>query len=206
MLSIAPTPSAPIDIGAYGFSQRPLLQVRPTQRRYPLRQLLSLSPQLQQNIGLGCEGIPLRLSISLRNAIGLAIPGAAVYIWQHDPTGWTVDFVGHELNTISCMRGVQISDSHGGVCFDTVYPAQGPGHESAVFLQIYFTEQQKTTARAQVYLLLPSIGSDTQSANTLPKATRFSGDGNAAVIALHQLTVNASTSGLQGHVQIDVAI
>jgi hypothetical protein len=211
MLAPATTPPAILHLGAYAYPGRTLLQVHPTRRRYPVRELLSMSPQLKQDIRQGSEGTPFRLSIDLRNALSDAIPGAVVYTWQHDPKGWTVDFEGPELNAITCMRGVQISDADGSVCFDTVYPAPGPGHGSAMYLQIYFTKGKKTTARAQVYLQLPALAHTVSpcadAENAAPAhSIRFSADGDAAVLAMPRLTRDAETGGLQGHVRIDVAL
>ena len=205
------SPSAPPDACApQGVN---LLQVCPTTRPYPLLDFLRVSPLLRSDIGRGSPGIPLTLRFELRDAQARPIPRAAVYIWHHDPRGWTIDFQGHELDAVSRMRGVQVSDEDGLVGFQTVYPARYRDGSVPVYLQIYLNDGQQVTGRTDVCVLLPhQAGGPLRGiplALPVPgraERPRFNAAGDAAVLRLERLGFDTTQGGLLGHVRIDLAL
>ena len=70
-------------------------------------------PAARGDIAYGVPGIPLHLGLSLADWRGQPVTDAAVYLWQHDPLGWSIDFDGDEVGTVTRMRGLQMSDEVG---------------------------------------------------------------------------------------------
>jgi hypothetical protein len=197
--------------GDPGPRERKLLRVKPTQRPYPLLELLQISPLLCSDIAKGSSGVPLALDIRLVDAQGRPIEYAAVYIWHYDPCCWTIDFQGPELDAITRMRGVQISDADGCVGFQTVYPRQYHDHTVPVYLQIYFNDGRQVTARSDVCLLLPQEAKGSSKghplARPLPGGTpkpRFDDSGDTVLLTLDQLSLDVGRGGLRGEVQIAI--
>lgn len=194
-------------------SGQTLLRLRPTLRPYPLLEFLRLSPLLRSDIGHGSPGIPLTLCFELRDAQARPVAKAAVYIWHQDPRGWTIDLQGDELDAVTCMRGVQVSDEAGCVSFQTVYPGRYRDGSVPVYLQIYLNDGEKVTARTDVCVLLPHQVQGPLSGIPLAlpvpgraERPRFNATGDAAVLTLEHLGFDASLGGLQGHVGIDLAL
>ena len=187
-----------------------MLPVRPTCRPYRLQDMLRLSPSPQPSAtGTANEAhIPLQLDLTLHDAAGQTIPGAAVYLWHHDPQGWTVDFAGNDLQTISCMSALQISDAQGCVRFQLNHPSNPQEGAPAILLRIYFMQRRRFTLRTQVVLLLPAQDRQDPSLSAYPTLhRRLPGDGmDATVISLNQLTRNLVSGRLEGLVQLGVAI
>jgi hypothetical protein len=190
---------------------RTLLRVQPTQRPYPLLEFLQRSPLLRRDIARGSPGLSLTLNMRIVDARGRPIEHAAVYIWHYDARCWTIDFQGDELDAITCMRGVQISDADGAVGFHTVYPRKYRDNTVPVYLQIYFNNGRQVTARSDVCLLLPEEADGPLKgvplADPLPARTtrpRFSDDGDSVLLTLDRLSVDLDTGGLRGDVRIGI--
>ena len=133
-----------------------LRTVRPTCRPYPVREFVDASPALGSDLARQSPGVPLTLALRLQDGAGQAIQRAAVYIWHYDPCCWTLDTVGDDLRTVALMRGVQLSDEHGGLCFHTVYPGRYRDNSVPVYLRVYFNDGRHVIARADGCLLLPA--------------------------------------------------
>lgn len=206
----APVPGRSVT-GAFPALAQPL-RPRPTERPYPLPDFLRISPAPQGDIGQGAPGIPLTLSLELRDRRGVPLERAAVYIWHHDPQGWTIDFDGDELDAVTRMRGLQLSDEQGWVTFRTVYPGQYRDGSVPLYLQIYLHDGQWVTAHADLCLQLPTqIDGPLRSIPlALPliqraERPRFRAGAAAAELRLSQLDFDALAGGLRGHVRLDLA-
>lgn len=190
---------------------RPLLP-RPTARPYPLPEFLRISPAPREDLGRGAPGIPLTLSLDLRDLRGAPLQAAAVFIWHHDPQGWTIDFDGDELDTVTRMRGLQLCDEQGRVSFRTTYPGQYRDGSVPLYLQIYLHDGHWVTAHADLCLLLPThIDGPLRSIPlALPlvqraERPRFRVDAAATERRLRQLDFDTVAGGLRGHVRLDLA-
>ncbi len=188
------------------------LQPQPTSRPYPLPDFLRASPAPRGDIGQGCMGIPLHIGLRLRDRRGRPVTGMPVYLWHHDPQGWTIDFDGDEIDTITRMRGLQLSDEQGCVGFRTVYPGQYPDGSVPLFLQVYLHDGQWVTARANLCLLLPTqVDGPLRSIPlALPlwgrtRAPQFPSGSAATVLPLPQLHFDAH-GGLSGQLPLTLAI
>jgi Dioxygenase len=188
------------------------LQPRPTARPYPLMDFLRISPTPRGDIGHGTPGIPLTLSFELRDRRGMPVQRAAVYIWHHDPQGWTIDFDGDELDAVTRMRGLQLSDEQGYVTFRTVYPCQYRDGSVPLYLQIYLHDGHWVTAHADLCLLLPThVDGPLRSIPlALPlvhraERPRFRAGAAATELQLCQLDFDTVAGGLRGHVRLDLA-
>lgn len=197
--------------GVFPALAQPLLP-RPTARPYPLPDFLRISPAPRGDIGHGAPGIPLTLSLELRDRRGAPLERAAVYIWHHDPQGWTIDFDGDELDTVTRMRGLQLSDEQGWVTFRTVYPGQYRDGSVPLYLQIYLHDGQWVTAHADLCLQLPTqIDGPLRSIPlALPlvhraERPRFRAGAAATELRLYQLDFDTVAGGLRGHVRLDLA-
>lgn len=138
-------------------SPRTLLAVQPTHRPYPVREFVDASPERGSDLARQSPGVPLTLALRLQDGRGQAIQRAAVYIWHYDPCCWTLDAAEDDLRTVALMRGVQLSDEEGGLCFHTVYPGRYLDNSVPVYLRVYFNDGRHVVARADGCLLLPSL-------------------------------------------------
>jgi hypothetical protein len=136
---------------------RTLLAVQPTRRPYPVREFVDASPVRGSELACQSPGVPLTLALRLQDGSGQAIQRAAVYIWHYDPCCWTLDTADDDLRTVALMRGVQLSDEQGGLCFHTVYPGRYLDNSVPVYLRVYFNDGRHVVARADGCLLLPSL-------------------------------------------------
>lgn len=137
-------------------AQAPVLSLQPVSRAIALHDLLRAAPSMQGDIGQGASGLPLVLSLQLCGADGLPLPRAVVCVWQHDPQGWTLDFEGDELDTVTRMRGTQVCDELGWVGFRTVYPGAYRDGTVTLYLQVYLHDGHWVQARSDICLLLPT--------------------------------------------------
>lgn len=142
----------------------PMLAVRRTPRPYPLADFARASPLMDSDLARQSPGVPLTLALRLHDGRGQAVQRAAVYVWHYDPCGWTLDSDGDDLRTVALMRGLQLSDAQGGLCFRTVYPGRYEDDSVPVCLCIYFDDGRHVLARADGCLLLPAqdgrVGAD----------------------------------------------
>jgi len=130
----------------------PLLQVRPTRRPYPLPEFVDASPALRSDLAPPGLGVALTLALRLHDGAGQAIQRAAVYIWHYDPCCWLLDAGDDELRAVAMMRGMQLSDADGHVCFHTVYPGRYRDNTVPVVLQVYFNDGRHVIARADAWI------------------------------------------------------
>lgn len=190
-----------------------LLPVQPTRRRYPLLEFLRASPLLRSDIAFNSPGVPLSLRIRLSDGAGHAIRHAAVYIWHHDSHGWTFDPRDDEIGAVTFMRGVQISDPLGTVCFQTIYPGRYPDRSVPVYLQVYFNDGQHVVARTDACLLLPECEipppEEPLPPPTLPQPLskpRFNTRRDAVLVAVSQLQPDPDTGGMTAEVLLRIAL
>lgn len=145
-------------------SPRALLAVQPTHRPYPVREFVDASPARGSDLAHQSPGVPLTLALRLQDSGGQAVQRAAVYIWHYDPCCWTLDTAADDLRTVALMRGVQLSDEQGELCFHTVYPGRYLDNSVPVYLRVYFNDGRHVVARADGCLLLPTLPPDEEEA------------------------------------------
>lgn len=168
---------------------------------------------MRGDVGLGLTGLPLRLALHLCDHAGRDVPGAAVYVWHHDPLGWSIELDADDLDTVSRMWGWQFSDAQGAVGFRTVYPGQFRDGSVPLYLRIYLNDGAQVTARSDLCLLLPT---DVQGplrpiplALPLPEKAeppRFETGPAATVWHLPRLTFEQDSAVLQGQLRLTLAI
>lgn len=188
------------------------LPVRPTRRRYPLTEFLRASPLLRSDIAFNSPGLPLTLTLRLRDGWGLAIPRAAVYIWHHDACGWTFDAADDELGAVTMMRGVQFTDAHGAVQFRTVYPGRYGDGSVPVYVQVYFSDGRHVVSRTDACLQLPArseaLGGRLLAPPVGPgqRKPRFDADREVTPIEVAPVHDDPFTEGLRADVVLNVAL
>jgi len=132
------------------------LKLRQPLRSVGLSDLLQAGPTPHEDIRQGAVGIPLSLKLRLSDPHGLPRVGAVVCVWHFDPQGWTMDFMGDELESVARMRGMQFSDDAGAVGFRTVYPGRYSDGTVAICLQVFLCEGDAITACTEACLSLPA--------------------------------------------------
>jgi protocatechuate 3,4-dioxygenase beta subunit len=109
----------------------------------------------RKDITDGREGIPLDITITVRNASDdcKIFPNAQVDIWHCDKDGYysgytNSGYLGTQDNSslIFC-RGVQTSDSNGQVKFFTIYPGWYQGRVTHIHAQVYVNGVLKLTTQ-----------------------------------------------------------
>jgi len=86
------------------------------------------------------QGVPLQLTIRLVDvSTGCApLPGRAVYLWHCTRDGGYSLYT-RELRDENFLRGVQVTDAHGEVSFQTIFPGCYPGRYPHLHLEVYPT-------------------------------------------------------------------
>ncbi|WP_207958604.1 intradiol ring-cleavage dioxygenase [Pigmentiphaga sp. D-2] len=86
------------------------------------------------------QGVPLQLTIKLVDvSAGCApLPGRAVYLWHCTRDGGYSLYT-RELRDENFLRGVQVSDAHGQISFQTIFPGCYPGRYPHLHLEVYPT-------------------------------------------------------------------
>jgi len=119
----------------------PLLRAVPTDRPYPLLDLLWGTTLLRGRLCEGGLGVPLRLTLQLLDPAGPGgvrpIERAAVYCWHGD------------------CRGVQITGPDGRVRFDTLHPAPEADGTARLHLQIFLLRAGQVVGVALAHFALP---------------------------------------------------
>lgn len=107
---------------------------------------------VRREVTEGYPGHALRLGLRIVDADCVAVPGAAVEIWQTDASG---DYSAFEDNGdgkdeaagTTFMRGTQIADEEGIVEFHTVYPGWYPGRTVHIHLRVRVDESLVLTGQ-----------------------------------------------------------
>lgn len=146
---------------ALGIDSSCVLIPSETQGPYPLLAVLSNTAVVRQDIAESKTGVPLSLSLSLKNLNIDCEPvvGAAVYIWHCDKdgaySGYSSTQNGNHAGE-TFLRGVQVSDAQGQVTFKTIYPGWYPGRITHIHFQVYLNNQLGGTAVATSQLAFPA--------------------------------------------------
>jgi protocatechuate 3,4-dioxygenase beta subunit len=124
-----------------------------TQGPYPLLSVLSNPAMVRRNITEGRPGVPLTMRFKLVdiNANCAPIADAGIYLWHCDKDGVYSGYQQPGANTVgqTFCRGLQYTDCHGEVAFDTMYPGWYPGRITHLHFQIYLTAGGAVTATSQ---------------------------------------------------------
>ncbi len=191
----------------------PLLQVRPTRRPYPLPEFVDASPALRSDLAPPGLGVALTLALRLHDGAGQAIQRAAVYIWHYDPCCWLLDAGDDELRAVAMMRGMQLSDADGHVCFHTVYPGRYRDNTVPVVLQVYFNDGRHVIARADACLLMPAlaVGAAEEWALAPPappslRPPRFGAAREAPTLVPDRLVADPERGGLRAELSMGIAL
>lgn len=94
------------------------------------------------------EGVPLTISLKLydNSSDGLApYEGAAVYLWHCDREG-RYSLYSDGVTEENYLRGVQVADAHGGVTFQSIYPACYSGRWPHLHFEVYESLDAATSA------------------------------------------------------------
>ena len=208
MATVLPTAVQP---GREAEPERPLLRVRPTRRPYPLPEFVAASPALRSELAPPGLGVPLTLALRLHDGAGQAIQRAAVYIWHYDPCCWLFDAGDDELKAVAMMRGVQLSDAEGRVCFHTVYPGRYRDNTVPVYLQVYFNDGRHVIARADACLLMPALAVGSAEELALAPPVPFTlracdAAQDAPTLAPDRLVADPESGGLRAELSMGIAL
>ncbi|SDP86725.1 Dioxygenase [Rhodoferax sp. OV413] len=121
------------------------------------------APLLRRDITEGRPGIPLSLTLQLRDCDnqGEAICGAEVYVWHCDAEGrYSGGHSGPEITAIgeTYLRGVQFSNQAGSVVFHTILPGCHQCQLEHIHLLVLLPStvpSSRTVSTASAQLLFP---------------------------------------------------
>jgi protocatechuate 3,4-dioxygenase beta subunit len=86
----------------------------------------------------GIAGLPLELTIRVINKLTCKpIKHAAVDVWQADPLGVYADESQENTLGDTYLRGVQFTDKHGQVTFQTLYPGHYAGRTAHIHAKVH---------------------------------------------------------------------
>jgi protocatechuate 3,4-dioxygenase beta subunit len=93
---------------------------------------------VRSDIVLGQVGVPLELTITIINSRSCKpIRHAAVDIWHCNAHGIYSDIASEDTTGQTYLRGVQFTDKHGQVTFQTVYPGHYQGRTTHIHARIH---------------------------------------------------------------------
>jgi protocatechuate 3,4-dioxygenase beta subunit len=93
---------------------------------------------VRDEIRLGQTGVPLTLRITIINSKTCKpIKYAAVDIWQCNASGVYSDVESEDTLGETYLRGVQFTDKHGQVVFNTIYPGHYAGRTTHIHARIH---------------------------------------------------------------------
>lgn len=100
-------------------------------------------------------GVPLRLHLQVVTASCQPVPGARVDVWHCDAQGNYSAFAapGPDAKPVTektFLRGTQMTDSHGIVTFETIYPGWYRGRTAHIHYKVFLNE--KTVLTSQIFL------------------------------------------------------
>jgi protocatechuate 3,4-dioxygenase beta subunit len=109
-------------------------------------------------------GIPMKLTMNIGSARA-ALAGAAVYIWHCSRDGsysvYNSGMNGGDYSAATWFRGVQITDAHGVVAFNTIFPGRYQGRASHIHFEVYSDDSYSKL------LLTSQIGFDDHDADAV---------------------------------------
>jgi protocatechuate 3,4-dioxygenase beta subunit len=97
------------------------------------------------------EGVPTTVELTLLDVAGSGKPlaGAAVYLWHCDMAG-RYSLYDQAIPDENYLRGVQESDDHGRLTFETIFPAAYPGRWPHMHFEVYESLEAATTASTKL--------------------------------------------------------
>ncbi len=144
------------------------------------------------------DGAPFDLTMTVVDAKGAAVAGAAVYIWHCNKSGeysaYNSSMLGGDFSDRSFLRGVQIADANGQVQFSTILPGRYPGRAFHIHFDVFADGTYGTTLlTSQMAIdddLIDQLYSDADGyASALAADTDNAGDGVFADGVDHQLLI-----------------
>lgn len=82
------------------------------------------------------EGVLLTVTLTILDASCTPVAGRAVYLWHCDRTG-SYSLYASGLESVSYLRGVQVSDSNGRVSFTTIFPGCYDGRWPHMHFEVF---------------------------------------------------------------------
>jgi protocatechuate 3,4-dioxygenase beta subunit len=114
-------------------------------------------------------GVPLTINMTVRDAAtGLALPGAAVYVWHCDREG-RYSLYSNGVTGANYLRGVQEADGSGAVSFESIFPGAYSGRLPHVHFEVYSSTSKATngsSAMATSQIAMPKDACDSAYAST----------------------------------------
>jgi protocatechuate 3,4-dioxygenase beta subunit len=106
-------------------------------------------------------GVPLDIKLNVRDAAtGLALPGAAVYVWHCDQQG-RYSMYTQGATEANYLRGVQEADANGTVTFKSVFPAAYSGRWPHIHFDVYDTVAKATSGSSALATSQIALPEDT---------------------------------------------
>jgi protocatechuate 3,4-dioxygenase beta subunit len=91
------------------------------------------------------DGIPLTISLAVTDLSGKPVESAAVYLWHCDRDGQYSLYTDATADQ-NYLRGVQPTDSDGGVTFTSIYPACYSGRWPHIHFEVYGSVADATSS------------------------------------------------------------
>jgi len=142
--------------GADAATSEPTCTLTPqeTAGPYPL-DLSATASMFRKNIAEGKSGIPLKLTLTVIDVNkGCApVPDARVDLWHCDKDGYYSGYANTGyLGTRSAVgetfcRGIQLTDAHGKVGFETIYPGWYSGRVQHIHFQVFLNSVLSATSQ-----------------------------------------------------------
>lgn len=111
-----------------------------------------VDPKLvREDITEGRSGLPMQLRLQVVTADCAPIVGARVDVWHCDALGVYsgVQNLGGGANTLgqTFLRGTQVTDSTGGVAFQTIFPGWYSGRTTHIHYKVYLDDTSLLTSQ-----------------------------------------------------------
>jgi protocatechuate 3,4-dioxygenase beta subunit len=109
---------------------------------------------IRSSFGTGsatAEGVPLTIKLTVYDTSGTVQPlsGAAVYLWHCDREG-QYSLYAQNIRNENYLRGVQETDTAGGVTFTSIFPAAYDGRWPHIHFEVYPSLAKATTASVKL--------------------------------------------------------
>ncbi|MGI4874194.1 MAG: intradiol ring-cleavage dioxygenase [Janthinobacterium lividum] len=177
---------------------------------------------LRRNISEKRPGIPFQFTLTLVNTRQgcAAIAGARVDVWHCDADGYYSEFnergyLGNrDLTNQTFCRGIQRTDAHGQVTFETIYPGWYEGRVTHIHFEVFIGKKLVLTSQvafpdalnAAVYAQPPynQHGKNTSIARNAADHV-FNESATVLTHTLFNVVPNAATDGYTGTFTVGVA-
>jgi protocatechuate 3,4-dioxygenase beta subunit len=151
--------------------------------------------QVRSDITEGKAGVSLRVALRVVSASTcLPIPNAVAEIWHADAGGIYSGYAAQGTAGQTFLRGIQVTDAHGLVEFQTIYPGWYRGRTTHIHFKVHFENQTLVTSQ----LYFPETISNTIYTTVSPYSTRgakdtanasdmvYSGGGDQTLVQVQQ--------------------